>query len=89
MPRSAPKDPTLATNKKAFHDYNVIERFEAGIQLCGTEVKSCRDHAIQLGEGFAKIEKGQLMLYNVHIAAYGFGNRFNHQVRQVRRLLMH
>ena len=89
MPRSAPKDPTLATNKKAFHDYNVIERFEAGIQLCGTEVKSCRDHAIQLGEGFAKIEKGQLMLYNVHIAAYGFGNRFNHQVRQVRRLLVH
>ena len=82
-------DPTLASNRKAFHDYNVIERFEAGIELTGTEVKSCRARAIQLNEGFAKIEKGQILLYNVHIAAYDFGNRFNHKVKQTRRLLMH
>ena len=48
MPRQDPKDPVLATNRKAFHDYHVMERFEAGIQLRGTEVKSCRARAIQL-----------------------------------------
>ena len=89
MPRKDPKDPVLATNRKAFHDYNVLERFEAGIQLVGTEVKSCRARAIQLQEGFVKIEKNQALLYNVHIAAYDFGNRFNHSSKQVRRLLLH
>ncbi|MBR7155880.1 MAG: SsrA-binding protein SmpB [Lentisphaeria bacterium] len=89
MPRHDPKDPVIATNRKAFHDYTVVERFEAGIELHGTEVKSCRARAVQLNEGFAKIEKGQLFLYNVHIAAYDFGNRFNHKSRQTRRLLMH
>ena len=84
MPRQTPKDPVLATNKKAFHDYNIIERFEAGIQLVGTEVKSCRERAIQL-----KSSGNQMWLVNVHIAQYGFGNRFNHEVRQQRRLLMH
>ena len=89
MPRQTPKDPVLATNKKAFHDYNIIERFEAGIQLVGTEVKSCRERAIQLNEGYVKISGNQMWLVNVHIAQYGFGNRFNHEVRQQRRLLMH
>ena len=55
MAKKDAPDPTLASNRKAFHDYNVIERFEAGIQLTGTEVKSCRARAIQLNEGFAKI----------------------------------
>lgn len=89
MPRQDPKDPVLATNRKAFHDYNVLDRFEAGIQLVGTEVKSCRARAIQLQEGFVKIEKNQALLYNVHIAGYDFGNRFNHNTRQTRRLLLH
>lgn len=89
MPRKDPKDPVLATNRKAFHDYNVLERFEAGIQLVGTEVKSCRARAIQLQEGFVKIENNQALLYNVHIAGYDFGNRFNHNTRQTRRLLLH
>ena len=89
MPRQDPKDPVLATNRKAFHDYNVLERFEAGIQLVGTEVKSCRARAIQLQEGFVKIENNQALLYNVHIAGYDFGNRFNHNTKQVRRLLLH
>ena len=86
MPRQTPKDPVLATNKKAFHDYNIIERFEAGIQLVGTEVKSCRERAIQLNEGYVKISGNQMWLVKVHIAPY---NRFNHEVRQQRRLLMH
>ena len=89
MPRQDPKDPILATNRKAFHDYNVLERFEAGIQLLGTEVKSCRARAIQLQEGYIKIERNQVFLYNVHIAAYDFGNRFNHNSKQTRRLLLH
>ena len=88
MPRQDPKDPVLATNRKAFHDYHVLDRFEAGIQLLGTEVKSCRARAIQLQEGFIKIENNQALLYNVHIAAYDFGNRFNHQAKQTRRLLL-
>ena len=87
--KAAAPDPTLATNRKAFHDYNVLERFEAGIQLVGTEVKSCRARAIQLQEGFVKIENNQALLYNVHIAGYDFGNRFNHNTKQVRRLLLH
>lgn len=89
MPRATPSDPILANNRKAFHDYTVLEKFEAGIQLTGTEVKSCRDRAVQLGEGYVKIENGQAFLYNVHISVYGFGNRFNHEVKRARRLLLH
>ena len=89
MPRQDPRDPVIATNRKAFHDYDVQERFEAGISLAGTEVKSCRERLVQLGESFARIENGEAMIYNLHIAAYGFGNRFNHEVRRPRRLLLH
>ena len=78
MPRQTPKHPVLATNMIALLDYNIIERFEAGIQLVGTEVKSCRERAIQLNEGYVKISGNQMWLVNVHIAQYGFGNRFNH-----------
>ena len=89
MPRQDPRDPVIATNRKALRDYVVQERFEAGISLAGTEVKSCRERLVQLGESFARIENGEAMLYNLHIAAYGFGNRFNHEVRRPRRLLLH
>ncbi len=89
MPRRDPQDPVIATNRKALHDYIVQERFEAGISLAGTEVKSCRERLVQLGESFARIEHGEAMVYNLHIAAYGFGNRFNHEVRRPRRLLLH
>ena len=89
MPRQTPADPVLATNKKAYHDYNLLEKFEAGIQLVGTEVKSCRERAIQMGEGYVKLQNGQAWLLTVHIAQYGFGNRFNHESKQQRRLLLH
>ncbi len=89
MPRKDPKDPTIATNRKAFHDYVIQERLEAGISLSGTEVKSCRERLVQLGESFVRIERGEAMVYNLHISAYGFGNRFNHDVRRARRLLLH
>ncbi len=89
MPRPDPKDPVLATNRKAFHDYTVLDRWEAGIHLCGTEVKSCRARAIQLQEGYVHIANGRALLENVHIAPYDFGNRFNHKATQTRELLMH
>ncbi len=89
MPRRDPKDPVLATNKKAFHDYSIIERFEAGVQLVGTEVKSCRDRAITMTDSYVSIRNGQAWLENLHIALYGFGNRFNHEAKQRRRLLLH
>ena len=89
MPRSAPDNPVLATNRKAHHDYTVVECFECGIQLTGTEVKSCRERSIQLAEGFARIENGELLAYGIHIALYAFGNRFNHETKRPRKLLMH
>ena len=89
MPRPDPKDPVLATNRKAFHDYTVLDRWEAGIHLCGTEVKSCRARAIQLQEGYVHIANGRALLENVHIAPYDFGNRFNHKATQTRELLLH
>ena len=89
MPRQDPKDPVLATNRKAFHDYNVLERFEAGIQLLGTEVKSCRARTVTLTEAYVDFVQGSAFLVNAHIAGYDHGNRFNHDTRRKRRLLLH
>ena len=82
-------NPVLAENRKARHDYTILETMEAGIELVGTEVKSCRDHKIALADAFVRIDQNQAFLENVHIAAYDFGNRFNHAPRQKRRLLLH
>jgi len=79
----------LAGNRRAFHDYTILRRMEAGIQLTGTEVKSCRAKNIQLQEGFVTVEGREAWLRNVHIAEYDFGNRFNHDVSRMRRLLLH
>lgn len=79
----------LAGNRRALHDYAILKRMEAGIQLTGTEVKSCRAKNIQLQEGFVTVERREAWLRNVHIAEYDFGNRFNHDVSRMRRLLLH
>lgn len=84
-----PEDNVIARNRKAFHDYNIIETYEAGIALAGTEVKSCREHTVQLQDSFAKIENGELLVYGIHISLYAFGNRFNHETKRARKLLMH
>ena len=81
--------PVLANNRRAFHDYAVSQRMECGIQLSGTEVKSCRARTIQLQEGFVTVNGGEVWLHNVHISHYDFGNRFNHDVRRMRKLLLH
>ena len=83
------RDELVAQNRKARHDYEIIDSIEAGVELVGTEVKSCRAHAASLGEAFAKIENGQVFVYSMHIAPYTEGNRFNHQPLRKRRLLLH
>ena len=79
----------LAENRKARHDYHIIEKFEAGIELKGTEVKSCRNRQISLQEGFIEISKGEAWLSKVHISQYEQGNQFNHEPMRSRRLLLH
>ena len=79
----------LATNRKALRDYTVIDRYEAGIVLRGTEVKSARNQQIGLTESYARVEKGEVFIYNLHIQPYEFGNRFNHPALRTRKLLLH
>src|ERR1051325_5366011 len=76
-------------NSKALRDYSVDERFEAGIQLRGTEVKSIRDGKAQINDAFARVEKGEVWLYNAHIEQYAFGNIHNHDAKRIRKLLLH
>ena len=80
---------TIAQNKKAFHDYFVEEKFEAGIELFGTEVKSIRLGKISLKEAWCSIVDGQLLLNGMHISPYEQGNIFNKDPMRVKKLLMH
>lgn len=79
----------ILTNSKARRDYHILDTFEAGIALHGTEVKALRAGKGQIGDAFAKVENGQVFLYNAHIDEYTFGNRQNHQPKAVRKLLLH
>jgi len=79
----------VTENRKARHDYHILETFEAGIALSGTEVKSLRAGRANLQDSFARIDNGELILYNMHISPYEQGNRFNHEPKRARRLLMH
>ncbi len=80
---------TEIRNAKALRDYSVDEKFEAGIQLRGTEVKSIRAGRAQISDAFARIEKGEAWLYNAHIEQYAFGNIYNHDAKRIRKLLLH
>ena len=79
----------VCDNRKARHEYNFLEVYEAGIELKGTEVKSLRAGKGNLQDAYAKIENGQMILYNMHISPYKMGNRFNHDPKRPRRLLLH
>lgn len=79
----------IAKNKKAFHDYFIEEKFEAGIELAGTEVKSIRLGNVNLKDSFCLIKDGQLSVLGMHISPYEKGNIFNKEPRRPRRLLMH
>ena len=81
---------TAAQNRKAFHDYFVEERYEAGIELAGTEVKSIRGGQLNLKDSYCAVTKeGELMVYNMHISPYDKGNIFNRDPDRPKRLLMH
>jgi len=79
----------VATNRKAFHDYFIEERFEAGIQLQGTEVKSLREGKVNLQDSYAGVKDGEIFLHHCHISPYSHGNIMNHDPVRVRKLLLH
>jgi len=80
---------TIAQNKKAYHEYFVIESFETGIELCGTEVKSIRQGRVNLKDAWCTIDNGELFVKGMHISPYEQGNIFNKDPLRVRKLLMH
>ena len=80
---------TIIDNRKARHEFMFLEKYEVGIELRGTEVKSLRAGKGSLQDAYARIENGQLWLYNLHISAYAFGNINNHEEKRPRRLLLH
>ncbi len=89
MAEKADSEKVLATNKKAFHEYFILDRFEAGIALLGTEVKSIREGRINLKEAYAQVKKEEAFLLNCHISPYSHGNRENHDPLRTRKLLLH
>lgn len=80
---------TITTNKKAFHEYFVVESFECGIALSGTEIKSIRQGGVNLKDAWCNIEKGEMIIKQMHISPYEQGNRFNKPPARDRKLLMH
>ena len=87
--KSTEKDRVIATNREAYHNYFILETFEAGIQLTGTEVKSVRAGKVTLKDGYVRVADGEAWLLNVHISPYTHGNRQNHDPDRDRRLLLH
>ncbi len=79
----------IATNRKARRDYTILEKMEAGIVLVGTEVKALREGRANLTDSYATVNDEELWLYNAHISPYSMGNRFNHEPKRTRKLLMH
>lgn len=87
----APKENVklIANNKKAYHDYFIEDKYEAGISLAGTEVKSLRQGKCSIKESFIRIEKGEVYIYGMHVSPYEKGNIFNKDPLRVRKLLLH
>jgi len=83
------KEKIVATNSRAYHDYFIEESYEAGISLVGTEVKALREGRVNLRESFARVEGGEVYLYQCHISPYSHGNISNHEPLRCRKLLLH
>jgi SsrA-binding protein len=79
----------IALNRKAYHDYEILEKYETGIALSGTEVKACRAHQVNLQDNYASVDKGEVWVFKMHISPYSHGNRQNHDPVQPRKLLLH
>ncbi|HIE52486.1 MAG TPA: SsrA-binding protein SmpB [Armatimonadetes bacterium] len=89
MARSSEARKVIMTNRRARHDYHILETYEAGLVLRGPEVKSLRQGKVNLQDSYARIENGEAWLYNMHISPYEHGNRFNPDPRRPRKLLLH
>ena len=87
--RASSEDKVVATNRKAFHDYFIEERYEAGIMLQGTEVKSLREGRVNLQDSYASVRGSEVFLHQCHISPYSHGNIMNHDPTRVRKLLLH
>lgn len=85
----AMSDASIAVNRKAFHDYAIEDRVEAGLVLTGTEIKSIREGRVNLRDAYVRPINGELWLWNAHIAPYNAGNRYNHEPTRSRKLLLH
>ncbi len=82
-------EPVVTVNRKARHDYEILETFEAGMGLTGSEVKSLRAGRVNLKDSFARIDNGEVFLVNAHISPYAAANRFGHEPERSRKLLLH
>ena len=89
MAKKAPGQHVVATNRKARHDYSILEVYEAGLVLLGTEVKSLRDGKASLVDAYATVDNGEVWLRNLHIPEYHHGTWTNHEPRRNRKLLLH
>src|SRR2546423_113843 len=89
MPDRDDKDRDVAVNRRAYHDYFIDKKYEAGVMLTGTEVKSVRNGRTNLRDGFVRIGNGEAWLENVHISPYAQGNPMNHQPMRPPKLLLH
>ncbi len=78
----------ISTNRKAFHEYHIFDKFNAGMVLTGTEIKSIRKGTVNLKDSFVKLDNCEVFLYNCHISAYEQGNRYNHEEKRTRKLLL-
>jgi SsrA-binding protein len=83
------EEKVLATNRAAFHEYHISDKYEAGVALTGTEVKSVLDGRVQLKESYVAVRDGEAWLFNAHISPYSHGNRANHDPVRTRKLLLH
>lgn len=78
----------ISKNKKAFFDYHIFDKYEAGMVLTGTEIKSVRKNAVNLKDSFVRVENGEVFLYGCHISPFEHGNRYNHEPDRIRKLLL-
>src|SRR5918911_1621627 len=85
----AAEEKNLVTNRAALHEYHILDRYEAGVALQGTEVKSVRAGQIQLKDSYVAVRDGEAWLFNAHISPYSHGNRLNHDPLRTRKLLLH
>jgi SsrA-binding protein len=85
----ADEEKNLITNRAAYHEYHILSKYEAGVALQGTEVKSIRAGQVQLKDSYVSVRDGEAWLFNMHISPYAYGNRENHDPVRTRKLLLH